>query len=255
MPSAIVLAGGEPDPRLAPGLPSKAFLTIGGQPLVVTATGALRGCAEVERIAVVGPPGPLASLLDQGFEIVPEQGSMVDNITAAVARLPGSGRVLAVASDLPLITAGAVTDFLRRCEGDADFYYPIVPQAVFERRVPGARKTYVRVTEGTFCGGSALLFAADAIDRVRPLVEQIVSARKKPWVLAKLFGWGIVMKFASGRLSIPEVEARALEITGLRGRAVILDGPELALDVDAERPENLRAVQGLLSRGTAGDPS
>jgi hypothetical protein len=48
------------------------------------------------------------------------------------------------------------------------------------------------------------------------------------------------MKFASGRLSIADMEARALEVTGLRGRAVIADGPELALDVD--RPENVQAV-------------
>jgi GTP:adenosylcobinamide-phosphate guanylyltransferase len=255
MPSAVVLAGGEPDPRLAPGLPSKAFLVVGGEPLVVRVTRALRGCAEVERMAIVGPSEPLASVLGQEFEIVPEQGSMVDNIIAAVARLPGAQRILAVASDLPLITSAAVTDFLRRCEGDADFYYPIVPQAALEGRVPGARKTYVRVAEGTFCGGSALLFGAGAIERVRPLVERIVEARKRPWLLAKLFGWGIVMKFASGRLTIPEMEARTLEITGLRGRAVILDGPELALDVDAERPENLRAIQVKLGQGTVGDPS
>jgi hypothetical protein len=55
------------------------------------------------------------------------------------------------------------------------------------------------------------------------------------------------MKFASGRLSIAEMEARAHEITGIWGRAVIVESPELALDVDADRPENLAVLRGALA--------
>jgi molybdopterin-guanine dinucleotide biosynthesis protein A len=241
-PTAIVLAGGRPDPRLAPGLPSKAFLAIGGRPLVSRAIEALRGCAAIQRVLIVGPVEALEALLGSGYEIVPEQASLMDNIGAAAARLEHGGLVLTVASDLPLITAEALTGFLDRCQDGADFYYPIVPQAAVERRFPTARKTYVTVTDGTFCGGSVLLFDSAIVDRIRPFVEQVISARKKPWLLAQLFGWPTVMKFASRRLSIAEMEARAHQVTGIRGRTVVLDGPELALDVDADRPENLHAI-------------
>jgi hypothetical protein len=64
--------------------------------------------------------------------------------------------------------------------------------------------------------------------------------------MAQLFGWSIVMKFASGRLSVAEMEARAHEITGLYGRAVVVESPELALDVDAQRPENLKILRAAL---------
>ncbi|MGH2373511.1 MAG: nucleotidyltransferase family protein [bacterium] len=246
MPAAIVLAGGGPDPHLAPDLPSKAFLVLGGRPLVARVTDALRGVRSIGRIVVVGPPGPLGSLLDAAFEIVPDQGTLVDNIAAATSRLSGESRVIVVASDLPLITAEAIEGFLRLCADDAGLYYAIVPEAAVEHRYPGARKTYVRLTDGVFTGGSVLLFDPGIIERVRPLVEKIMAGRKKPWLLAQLFGWSLATRLIAGTLSIADAEARVHEVTGIRGRAVIVESPELALDIDAERPENMKILRAVL---------
>jgi GTP:adenosylcobinamide-phosphate guanylyltransferase len=250
VPAAIVLAGGGPEPRLAPDLPNKAFLELGGRSLILRVLDALRDSSVIGRIVVVGPPAALVPVVGPDVEVVPEHDSMILNIEAGVARAAGQEQVLAVASDLPLLTGEMIRAFLDRCPPGADFYYPIVPQSAIERHYPGARKTYVKVADGTFCGGSVLLFKAGVVSQVRPLVEQIVAARKKPWLLAQLFGWATVMKFASGRLSIAELEAKALEITGIRGRAVIVEDPGLALDVDAERPENLAVLRAALSGGT-----
>ena len=246
MPAAIVLAGGGPEPVLAPGLPNKAFLPIGGRPLVVRVTDALRDAASVDRILVVGPPPDLAALLDRSIEIVPDQTTMMDNLTVAVGRLSGVRQALAIAADLPLVTAEAIDGFVEQCTGEASCYYPIVPQAAIEARFPTARKTYVQMTDGIFTGGSAMLFDPSLLDRVRPFVERLMAGRKKPWLLAQLFGWSTVMKFAAHALSIAEMEAKAFEITGFHARAIILNGPELALDVDAERPENLSALRAVL---------
>jgi len=84
----------------------------------------------------------------------------------------------------------------------------------------------------------ALFTAAD--------VERVVAARKKPWLLAQLFGWSIVMKFASGRLSIEEMEAKVTEILGITARAVIVPHPEVAMDVDVGKPENLEMIRSAL---------
>lgn len=249
MPAAIVLAGGGPDPQLAPDLPNKAFLSIGGRPMVVRIIDALRAAQSIDRIVVVGPAAPLASLLGSPIEIVPEEASMVENIAAAVTRLRGVSRVLSIASDLPLVTAEAIEGFLAACTGDAELYYAIVPQTAVERQYPGASKTYVRVTDGVFTGGSLLLFDPGIIDRVRPLVERIMAGRKKPWLLAQLFGWSMATKLIAGALSIAEVEARVQEVAGIRGKAVILERPELALDIDAERPENVAILRRALEAG------
>lgn len=246
MPAAVVLAGGGPDPRLAPGLPNKAFLVMGGRPLVARVVGALRETPGVGPIVVVGPTAPLAALFGPEVETVPDVGTLMGNLSAALSRVPAAAQALAVASDLPLLSAAAVAAFLERCPPGADVCYPIVPQEAIEAAYPGARKTYVRTADGTFAGGSILLFRAGVIAQVQPLVEQILAARKRPWQLAQLFGWAMVMKFASGRLAVAELEARAREITGLVARAVVFPGPELALDVDAERPENLAVLRAAL---------
>ncbi len=249
MPPAVVLAGGAPEPRLAPDVPNKAFLRLGGMTLVERVVAAARGCSAIERVVVVGPAPALRALLGTGVEVVAGDGGMMDNVAAALRALPDAPAVLAIAADLPLLTAEALAEFLARCEGDYSLFYPIVPQAAVARRYPGARKTYVRVADGVFTGGSVLLFDPAALERIRGFVERVMAARKKPWLLAQLFGWGTVLRFASGALSIAEMEARAREVTGLRARAVIVDDPSLALDVDAERPDNLAVVRAVLEGG------
>ena len=181
--------------------------------------------------------------------IVPDQGSIMDNVVQALGALAARDPVLVVASDIPLLTPAVVEDFLAACANDsADFYYAIVPQDAIEQRFPGARKTFVRLVDGTFCGGSVMLFNPAVVDRVRTFIERVLAARKKPWLLAQLFGWSIVMKFASGRLTIEEMEAKVRELLGITARAVIMPDPELALDVDVGKPENLAIIRTALER-------
>jgi hypothetical protein len=173
----------------------------------------------------------------------------MDNVVEALRRLGAAAPVLVVASDIPLLTPAAVEDFLAACAKDsADFNYAIVPQDAIERAFPGARKTFVRVAEGTFAGGSVMLVNPGVVDRVRTFVERALAARKKPWLLAQLFGWAIVMRFASGRLGIGEMEARVRELLGITARAVIRPEAGLALDVDAGKPENLALIRAALER-------
>lgn len=248
MADAIVLAGGGPEPGLDPALPNKAFLEIAGRPLLAYVLAALRSSGGIGRVAVVGPAEAIRAVAPDVM-VVPEGGGITENIVRAAEALGSPDPILVVASDIPLLTAGAVEAFLGECAKDgADFYYAIVPQEAVERAYPGARKTFVRVVEGTFTGGSVILVNPAVIDRVREFVERIIAARKKPWLMAQLFGWSIVMKFASGRLSIGEMEARVTELLGIRARAVIASDPGLALDADVGKPENLELMRRLLAR-------
>lgn len=247
---AILLAGGG---TAAEG--NKAFLDGAGHPFAWHVAHALAEAPSIGRVVAVGPPddlraacGPLVS------EVVPEfarGASIVENFIAALGALDRAPRAMLAAADIPLLTPEVVEEFLSACtNGEADFFYPIVPQTVLEDRYPGARKTFVRVLDGSFTGGSIYLFNPAAVPQVRDLVEKIVRARKKPWIMASIIGWSTAMKLTSGRLSIKEVEARLGEITRLVLRAVIIRRPELALDADVEHPENLAIIRRLL-RGVA----
>lgn len=251
MIDAILLAGGGDVPA-----PNKAFLDGAGHPMVWYVVSALADAASLRRVVAVGPPDQLqaacGALVDR---IVPDKGgSILDNIVSGLSALQSVPAlsvpdpfVLVAASDIPLLTSGAVEEFLAACSKEAaDFYYPIVPQSVLEDRYPGARKTFIRVVDGSFTGGSLFLFSPRVVDKVRDFAEKVLRARKKPWLMAQLFGWSTVMKFSSGRLSIKELEARAREITGLDARAMIIRRPELALDADEEHPENLEIIRQAL---------
>lgn len=251
MADALVLAGGGSEPGLDPALPNKAFLQIAGRPLLNYVLEALRGVRGIGRIAVVGPPEAIRAVAPETV-VVPDAGSITDNMLRAVRTLASREPVLVVASDIPLLTPRAVEDFLAACAKEgADFHYAIVPQEAVERFYPGARKTFVRVSEGTFTGGSVMLVNPAVIDRVKVFVERVIAARKKPWQLAQLFGWSVVMKFASGRLSIGEVEARVRELLGITARAVIVADPSVALDADVGKPENLALMRDVLQRRAA----
>jgi GTP:adenosylcobinamide-phosphate guanylyltransferase len=243
MVDAIVLAGGGREAGLPPGLPNKAFIEIAGRPLVGHVVEALRRSQGIDRVAAAGPP-ELRSVLPQEVTLVPDAGEIMDNVARAVETLGSSSMTLAAASDLPLLSASAIEEFLAACERQhADFFYPIVPKDAVTARFPTVRKTYVTLAEGTFCGAGVMLFNAAVLDRVKPFVERIIAARKKPWQMAQMFGWSIITKFFAGTLSIDEVVTRATEIVGIVVKPVIIARPELALDVDVGKPENLEAIR------------
>lgn len=243
MIDAIVLAGGGREAGLPPGLPNKAFIELAGRPLVGRVVDALRDAQGVGRIAAVGPP-ELRSAIPQDVTLVPDAGEIMDNVARAVEALRASSMTLAAASDLPLLSGRAIDEFLAVCAAQrADFFYPIVPKDAVTTRFPTVSKTYVTLAEGTFCGGGVMLFNAQVLDRVKPFVERIIAARKKPWQMAQMFGWSIIMKFFAGTLSIDEVVTRATEIVGIVVKPVIVARPELALDIDVGKPENLDALR------------
>ncbi len=242
---AILLAGGGADPRLALGLPNKAFLPVDGRAMVARVADALRGTPAIRSVVAVGPPA-LTALLGPSTVIVPEQRTWSDNIAAALQRLDGERRVLVIASDLPLVTSTTIERFLTRCDGEADLYYPVIPRAFIESRFPQARKTYVRLAQRAVCGGCAALFDPRVAERLRRLAARAHAARRSPWMLwAAMLGPLMLLRLAAGRLTIPAVEARLWSVAGVRGRAIELDAPELALDVDDE--SDLRVAEAALA--------
>jgi len=244
---AAVLAGGGREAGLPAGIPNKAFLPVAGKPLVERVLDALRDSSRVRRTVLVAPMPVPEELARRCHRVLPDRGLLLSNVTSAVEALADAPWVLACAADLPLLSGKAVRNFLEACAArPADFYYGIVREEDLEARFPGARKTFVRVREGSFAGSSLVLLKPQVLERVQPLLAQLVEARKNPARLASLLGSGVVVKYLTGRLAVADVERRAWELTGLRGAAVVCPDPEVALDVDVGKPENLELAQQWL---------
>jgi GTP:adenosylcobinamide-phosphate guanylyltransferase len=129
---AIVLAGTDDNPRRMIQGQNKAFLEIGGQKLVRRAVEALLEANSIARIYVVGPRQRLDAVLGDlpGRVVLVEQsGKMLANAWQAIHASEGdyhdeTGRedparpLFFISSDLPLVSAAAVDDFIGRCAAE-----------------------------------------------------------------------------------------------------------------------------------------
>ncbi|HET6591388.1 MAG TPA: nucleotidyltransferase family protein [Xanthomonadales bacterium] len=129
---AIVLAGTDTNPRRLLKGENKAFLEIGGQALVRRVVNALLEASTIGQVYVVGPSERLAEhfadLMPQ-VTIVEQAGKMLGNAWQAIyasearycelhGRDDPQRPLLFISSDLPLISAAAVDDFVRRCAAE-----------------------------------------------------------------------------------------------------------------------------------------
>src|SRR2546426_5104674 len=103
MVDAIVLAGGGTEPGLGADVPNKGFLQISGRPLVDYVVQAVQRARGIGRIAVVGPPGPLRSVLSRDVIIVSDNGGIMGNVAHAVRGLRLRGPTPGAGSGIPLL--------------------------------------------------------------------------------------------------------------------------------------------------------
>ena len=244
MVDAVVLAGGEDRGEIAEatGVVHRPLLEVGGRSIVQRVLAALRGATSVARVALVAPQPVQDVVGEDAVDLRVAAGeSFVDNVQRGVeATEPGSDAVLLVSGDLPLLTPPAVNDLVdQSLAAPADAVYPIIPRDSCERVFPGARRTYVRLREGTYTGGNAMVLKRDFVALRRELIDRLYAARKNPVKLAGMFGLGFILGLLLGRLTLPHLEARAGEIVGGRVRAIISTYAELGFDVDKLEDLNL----------------
>ena len=129
---AIVLAGTDSNPRRLIQGRNKAFLEIGGGTLVRRVVDSLREAVSVGQIFVVGPVERLREVLaglPGDVIVVPQAGKMLANAWQAIEASEKRFRdrygrddperpLLFISSDLPLVSAAAVDDFVRRCAAE-----------------------------------------------------------------------------------------------------------------------------------------
>jgi GTP:adenosylcobinamide-phosphate guanylyltransferase len=250
---AVVLAGGPRDgvACLQPDAPNKAFVDIEGVTLVGRELAALRGTPSVGRIVVVAPPRVSGHRdLALADELRPDGVRITESLRNGLAGFPADGDVLIVASDLPVLTPPAVEDFVWGVRKlDADVVYGCVEKRVHLRRFPEVPHTWAKMRDGTFCGGGIVAMKPRALPMLERFIERLGAARKDPFKLASLFGWDVLARFAVGRLTIAQAEARATKILGAPVRGFVSSFPETAVNVD--RPTDVPLARRLVSRATA----
>ena len=157
----------------------KSFLTVGGYPLLVQVILALQRAEHVDRICVVGPEERITNLLDEHRDVLGRHKSLMvleqkddlyQNCMSAFLHLlpdyqPGAEisdeavrekAVLLVASDLPMLTAAEVDEFLVACSArPLDYCVGMTEEYYLEKYkpvdgLPGFSWNYLHLREGNF---------------------------------------------------------------------------------------------------------
>ncbi len=251
---AIIMAGHDAQATPlseATGQSCKALIPIAGQPMVRYLIDALRASGCVARLAVAGIAPEELSLEDVSPRPLqlPNQGSMVANLVAALEALQTSEPLLVASADIPLLTPQAILDLVTRCEQEqVDVGYPIVERQVMEARFPGSGRTFRRLVEGDFAGGDLFYLRPSVFYANADLFAGLSARRKSAWRLARLMGAGIPLRMILGRLHISDLEKRAQRLLGAYCRGIISPFAELAMDID--KPQHLELVRRVLATQT-----
>ncbi len=248
MLDAVVLAGSRNDGPLKECSPVKyeALIPIGSRAMVEYVVEALLGTRRIRRVLVVGPAAGLAALpAGARMSIVDSDGGMMENIEAGLKQLPGEKRVLLATSDIPLLTSGAVDNFLSLC-GDmsGDLYYPVIEKNLVENIFPATRRTYVRLKEGVFTGGNLFLINPAVYKRCVEDGRKIIDLRKSPIGLCRILGVTFLVKYICRMLTLTDAEKKVSQLLGIRGTVVRSAFPEVGVDVD--KPGDLELVLKVL---------
>lgn len=249
---AVALAGGslEEDFRRAGyRVPNKAYLPVGPVLMLERVLRGLRASSAVGRIRCITQPSAYAAAFgpDRTFcdDVIPPGDDLIDSMLAGFAGLPPDQMVLVAATDIPLVTGRAIDAFAGRVGAlDCDLGYGCIRREAHVAAYPHIRHTWVRLREGTFCGGGVSVIRAGAAAHIASILRDFAAARKSPLRLAALFSPYLVVRTALGLVGIAELERRASELTGVTCRGIPCDEPELGVNVD--RLEDLRAVSRLV---------
>ncbi|NMA95005.1 MAG: NTP transferase domain-containing protein [Clostridiales bacterium] len=222
--NAIVLAGGN----------SKAFLLINGKPMVEYVIDALCDAKYIGNIIAVGEVDKLKPLLGRRVTRYIQGGdTLIESVKRGIKPLNGLGHVLIITSDIPMIKAHIIDDFIESCmEKPLDIHYPIVERRVNEKSFPGVRRTYVKLKEGEFTGGNILYIAPSVIERCEIFISQVIANRKRPLKIGRLLGYKFLILLLLGQMRISMIERRLYDLLGIRGRAHISYYGEIVNDVD-----------------------
>lgn len=249
---AVIMAGGESSNELKKVAPysNEALIIIGSYPMIYYVYSALRATPSINNIVVSGPVESLRNILpsDERLFFVESGENAIETFSRGVDLLGGriTSKVLAVPTDIPFITPEAISDFLTSCEStEADVYYPVTSKEVNDRKYPGVIRTYVHLKDGVFTGGNLFLLRASALPTCLEFGLKIISRRKDPLAIARLFGFGLVFKYLLGQLSIKSAEKRLYEVAGIQGKGIISPYAEVGVDVD--KPEDLMLARRYLN--------
>ena len=245
--SAIVLAGERPGVSPvaeAAGVCCKALAEVAGQPMVSRVLDALEQSQSIGRKMLCGlPKAALAAVpvLDEALatgRIDWQEGvqSPSGSAFSALQQIDPSKPVLLTTADHALLTPQMVDHFCcAALASGADLVVAVASYSAVSEAFPGVRRTVTRLSDDGYCGCNLFAFMTPEARKVADIWRRVEQQRKRPWRLVSIIGWGSVLRYLLGRLSLQQALERLSGRFGLRIDAVVMPQPEASVDVDTVR--------------------
>ena len=248
--TALLLAGSRPggDPlSRSLGTDCKPLIPIAGEPMVLRPLRALLESRSVSEVRVLTQEvDRLRQVMpqDERVKVQPSGATIAQTLDALCADPATPFPLLVTTADHALLTPAMVEAFLSG-SSDCDIAVGFVESRSLLRRFPDAQRTWLRVGRGRYSGANLFALntpeASHAIARWRTIEQD----RKKGWRVLLQLGLPLFLA-AVLRLRNLEQTAEALgRKLGIRMKAVVLDDPLAAIDVD--KPADYSLVQDILA--------
>jgi hypothetical protein len=253
---AIVTAGGIPLPEeplydATQGHP-KAMVDVAGKPMVQWVLDALSDSSNIDNVIIVGLTDKSGLKCTKKMYFVSNQGKMVQNLQAGAQKVleinDKAEYVLIASSDIPAITGEMVDWVVKTALAEkVDIVYNVIQRGVMEKRFPGSKRTWTKLSDMEICGGDLNAARISLIvNDDTAMWEKITNSRKNPLKQAALIGYDTALMLMTGRLSLQDAEIRVMKRMNITGRAIVSPYAEVGMDVD--KPLQLEIMRADLTK-------
>lgn len=242
--TAVILSGdrGPNEPlNLAAGVCCKALVPVGGRAMLLRVLDAISACDSIGTQVIAGLADTALDsnqelrqrLADDALRRTPRAPGPSAAAAAAAQTVPATEPILITTADHALLQPEVVEHFLTAAAGtDLDVVAAVIRYADFHHRHPQVHKTVMRFSDQHYCGCNLFALMTPAGRRILDTWQQVETQRKTPWKTVGLLGWGAILRYLSGRLSLPQATARLSQRLGIKVGVVVLPEPDAAIDVD-----------------------
>lgn len=264
--NALVLAGGINRIPLFEGYTPgyKALVPFQGRPSILYTLDALKAVPQIGRVCIAGAEAELRPALEgtvhggDACDFAPSGETLRESIFNGLRHFAGSRRVLVLTADLPLITPSAIVDFLAACRrvdiaGAASLLLSAVPRHCYQGAYERFTKPFNRFRDVEICHGNLWMADPRLLENKRAVarINRVYNSRKNPLAEALAVGLRVGLAFIVGvrllhALTLDQMTRLAGKTYGVSGAAVIVEHPEITIDVD--EPDDYRFVVEQLGR-------
>ncbi len=244
--TALVLAGQRPgiDPLAAAfGQELKALVPVAGEVMLNRVLMALVEAPEIARIIVLAQ-NTLALRAHRDFAWAVEEpriafrvsGETISGSVLAAIDDPAIGLpVLVTTADNVMLTPATIAEFVAGAgagPGAGDVSVAMVERGRLEAAVGPNRRTWLAFRGGAYTGANLFALTGPGARAALRFWEKVEADRKSVLRLAAHFGFGLMLKLLTRRLTVSEALAAAGAQIGTTAAPVLLSDGRMGVDVD-----------------------